>query len=58
MTKYNYTIHGTKNNQPVTLDIQIDGEDQRDSFKFFASYVGEKQEFDEINTVEYKGKYQ
>lgn len=55
--KYNYRLTGTKNNQPTDLDISIDGADQRDSFKYLASYVGERQEFDVIDNIEYQGKY-
>lgn len=59
MTKYNYTITGTKNNQLRVLDVQIDGIDQADSFKYLPSYIGERQEFDVdgIDNIEYKGKY-
>lgn len=55
--KFNYIISGTKNNKPLELSIALDGIDQRDSFKYLPSYIGERQEFDEIDKIDFQGKY-
>ncbi len=55
--KYIYTLTGLKDNERKTLDVALDGMDQKDSFKFFQSYASEF-DADQILNIKYTGKYE
>jgi hypothetical protein len=57
--KFNYKLDGSKNGQPVTLDVSCDGgryNEQAHSLWQIQSFLGERAEFDVIDNIEYQGK--
>ena len=58
--KYAYTLTGSKDNKPVTLEVSCDGgryDEQAHSLWYIQTFIGEGREFDEIDNIQFNGKY-